>query len=270
MEVINPNDAGAESVLPAVRKNRAPKVATPAPLTPMDMIAMAVQRGSSVEELGKLWEIAEKVRKQQAEQAFVTAMTRFKQNAPTIEKTRKAKVDSRKGPDAGFAYKYANLADVCNAVIKALADVGISHDWTQTKKGTQVIVTCTITHELGHSKSTELEAGLDDTGGKNNLQALGSTISYLERYSLLGVCGLAVDDEQDDDGASAGQLGAHPAAAPVSQLLFNARASAAQGRDAFALFWKDCTPGQRGELRNDIPDLEQRVANVEAAKKGGK
>lgn len=269
MEVINPNDAGAESALPAARKRTAKPPAV-AILTPMDMLGLAVQRGASVDELDKLWEIAEKVRKQQAQQAFVTAMTRFKQNAPTIEKTRKAKVDSRKGPDAGYAYKYANLADVCNAVIKALSDVGISHDWTHCKKGPQIAVTCTLTHELGHSKSTELEAGLDDTGGKNNLQGLGSTVSYLERYTLLGVCGLAVDDEMDNDGAGAGQHDDAPADKPASQLLTNARQSADKGRDAFAEFWKECTPAQRGELRTEIPNLEDRVAKFEAARKGGK
>ena len=60
------------------------------------------------------------------------------------------------------------------------------------------MVTCKITHELGHSEETSLSAPADSSGSKNAIQAIGSTITYLQRYTLLALTGLATH-EQDDD-----------------------------------------------------------------------
>lgn len=245
-----------------------------ATMTPMDMLAIAVERGASVEELNKLWEIAEKVRQQQAQQAFVSAMTRFKENPPTIQKTREADVKSRREGAASFAYKYANLADVCNGIIEHLAAVGISHDWTTRQADGQVAVTCTLTHEQGHGKSTTLAAGLDMSGNKNNLQGLGSAVSYLERYTLLAVCGLALDDQQDDDGAAGitpGERQELQAAArelregAVSPLLQRAQAAADKGHTSFGAFWRGITEQERRTLADVLPGLQQRASSAKVS-----
>jgi hypothetical protein len=47
-----------------------------------------------------------------------------------------------------------------------------------------------------------LTSGPDTSGSKNPIQALGSAVSYLQRYTLLSLAGLATED-QDDDGATA-------------------------------------------------------------------
>ena len=64
-------------------------------------------------------------------------------------------------------------------------------------------VTCVLSHILGHSERVTLQASPDQSGGKNNIQAVGSTVTYLERYTLLAVTGLATA-EQDDDGGYVG------------------------------------------------------------------
>ena len=51
--------------------------------------------------------------------------------------------------------------------------------------------------------SSPQEAPLDTSGGKNNIQAMGSAVSYLERYTLLAITGLSTK-EMDDDGRGAG------------------------------------------------------------------
>ncbi len=40
----------------------------------------------------------------------------------------------------------------------------------------------------------------DNSGGKNSIQAIGSAVTYLQRYTLLLLCGLAAHEH--DDGAS--------------------------------------------------------------------
>lgn len=62
-------------------------------------------------------------------------------------------------------------------------------------------VTCVLTHSRGHSERVWLQAARDDSGNKNSIQAVGSTVTYLQRYTLLAATGMAVQDQRDDDGA---------------------------------------------------------------------
>jgi hypothetical protein len=82
----------------------------------------------------------------------------------------------------------------------ALSEQGLSSAWETVQDEKGIAVTCKITHILGHSEKTTLKAGGDDSGGKNKIQAIGSTVTYLSRYTLLSLVGLATA-EMDDDGA---------------------------------------------------------------------
>jgi hypothetical protein len=60
---------------------------------------------------------------------------------------------------------------------------------------------------MGHSEEgAVLEGAPDTSGSKNSIQAVGSTVSYLERYTLLAATGLAAKD-QDDDGRGGAPAG---------------------------------------------------------------
>jgi hypothetical protein len=259
---------------------------------PMRLLEIAVNRGASVEELEKLMALAERHDANVAKKAYVEAMAKFKQNPPRIEKNRTADITSRRDDAASYAYKYANLADVCDKIVAGLAQVGISHRWKTQQDGGQVAVTCILTHEMGHSESTMLSAGLDQSGKKNSLQALGSTVSYLNRYTLLAATGLAVDDGADDDGAgvapedrkelqreAAGMRNSRrpnpqdvaesrkPAARakPVDpQLLADAQAAADQGRNAFDVFWKSINGEKRTALGAHLEDFATRCDRADA------
>lgn len=66
----------------------------------------------------------------------------------------------------------------------------------------KVSVTCIISHRDGHSEENTLSASVDTSGNKNHLQAIGSAVTYLQRYSLKAALGLSVAD--DDDAQAAG------------------------------------------------------------------
>jgi len=99
-------------------------------------------------------------------------------------------------------YNHASLANVTEKINEALRKCGLSASW-QTKQNGGILVTCKITHIQGHSEETTLSAPSDTSGSKNAIQAIGSTITYLERYTLLALTGLATYD-QDDDGRASG------------------------------------------------------------------
>jgi len=165
--------------------------------TPSDFLSMAVQRGASIEELKMLMDLKERYDAAEAKKAYVAAMSDFKRNAPRIGKD--AHVEH-----SGISYNHATLGNICNIVIPALADYGISHNWSQEQPGNGMIrVTCTLTHSLGHSEANTMEAPPDNTGKKNAIQSLSSTVTYLQRYTFLAACGLSTS-EIDDDGRGAG------------------------------------------------------------------
>jgi hypothetical protein len=83
-----------------------------------------------------------------------------------------------------------------------LSQCGLSHQWKTRQDGDNITVECSVTHKLGHSEETSLTAGPDKTGNKNSIQAIASTIAYLERYTLYAILGLA-SREMDDDAQGA-------------------------------------------------------------------
>jgi hypothetical protein len=162
---------------------------------PLAMVADAVQRGTDPATIKALMDLAERYEANEARKAFVAALTEFKNNPPEIFKTKNVSFGGGKA-----AYKHATLADVSSIIGAALARVGISHRWeTEQLDGGQIRVTCTLTHALGHSERTPLQASPDSSGSKNSIQAVGSTVTYLQRYTLLSATGMAVSDGTDDD-----------------------------------------------------------------------
>lgn len=172
----------------------------PVPIGPNAVIMMAMQKNLSPELIEKMMALQERYEANEARKAYHEAMAAFKASPPEIEKDKKVGYTPLNKPEV--KYSHASLANVTGKINAALSKHGLSAAWKteQTEKG--ITVTCTITHRLGHSESTSLTSGPDTTGSKNAIQAVGSTITYLERYTLLALTGLATHD-MDDDGTGA-------------------------------------------------------------------
>ncbi|PLY41677.1 single-stranded DNA-binding protein [Janthinobacterium sp. ROICE36] len=165
---------------------------------PADLLRYALDSGADLDRLEKLMELQERDNANKARMAFVAAMAEFKKNAPTIFKDKNVS-------HSGISYDHATLGGICEVVIESLARHGISHDWdTKQPESGMIVVSCSLTHVLGHSKSTTMEAPPDNSGKKNGIQQIASTVTYLQRYTLLGACGLATKD-MDDDGRGGAQ-----------------------------------------------------------------
>lgn len=161
------------------------------------LVALAIQQNAPVEVLERLVALQERHEADEARKAFHAAMSAFKANPPRIHKDHLVDFTSSKGRTT---YRHATLANVVEKISAALSEHGLSATWKTDQDGQGCVsVTCTITHRLGHSESTSLKAPYDETGNKNSIQAVGSAVTYLQRYTLLALTGLATH-EQDDDG----------------------------------------------------------------------
>jgi hypothetical protein len=163
---------------------------------PLAAAMQALQNGMTMEQIQGLQVFMGMQRDWEADEArksYVADMAEFKRNPPEIYKTKQVAF-------AGTVYSHATLGDVSKAVEEPLARHGFSHSW-ETKQANGIItVTCKITHRLGHSESTTMEAAPDNSGKKNAIQQVASSITYMQRYTLLAACGLATMDLPDDDG----------------------------------------------------------------------
>lgn len=162
--------------------------------SPQNLIEMAIKSGANLDQLEKLLILKERYEQNEARKAYFHAITRFKENPPKIEKDREIKYSTPKG---NVGYKHATLSNIVDKVTVELSKYGLSISW-EVKQDKNITVTCKVTHELGHSESTSISAESDTSGAKNSIQAIASTISYLQRYSCLSILGLAPSDVDTD------------------------------------------------------------------------
>lgn len=163
--------------------------------TPVELLRLAVSQNAPIDQLTKLMDLHERWERREAKRAYDAAMKAFKAEGVRITKNSRVNFTTPKGTTD---YKHATLDHVCDAVIGALSKHGISHRWKVSQAGEWITVTCILTHELGHAEETSLQGCPDNTGSKNSIQAVGSTVTYLQRYTLLAATGLATSDSDDD------------------------------------------------------------------------
>ena len=171
------------------------------PITPMMLISKGMEQGTAIEDMAKLFDLQLRYEDNEAKKAYHKAVSAFKSESITIIKDKHVSFPTSKGKTE---YDHARLGQIVKTVVPFLAKHKLSHRWNFDQPEGKVQVTCVLSHELGYSESATLTAAKDESGGKNAIQAMSSSVSYLERYTFLGVTGLAAED-QDDDGSGAEQ-----------------------------------------------------------------
>jgi hypothetical protein len=170
-------------------------------ITPMAMIGQAVANGASIETMAQLMGLQERWEANQARKAFDAALAAAKAEIPVILKNRL--VDFPTNGGGRTTYRHEDLGEIARTVDPILAKHGLSYRFQTTSEvNLPISVTCVVSHRDGHSEKNTLSGPRDDSGKKNALQQMGSTISYLQRYTLKAALGLAA--AADDDGRASG------------------------------------------------------------------
>lgn len=154
-----------------------------------------------MDQLDKLLDLQMRWDAEQQRKAYVAAMAAFKAEPIVIEKRKLVEFETREGDTT--SYRHATLADVVDAVVAGMGKHGLSHRWDVNQEGGKVEVACIVTHRDGHSESVTMAAAPDNSGKKNAIQQVASTVTYLQRYTLMSACGVAAADI-DDDGRAGG------------------------------------------------------------------
>jgi len=114
------------------------------------------------------------------------ALAKFQSQVPNVKKD---------GTNPFFKSKYATLENVIDTVRKPLAANGLS--FSQFPSGENELSTILI-----HSSGEFISATAKMTPKDNTPQGQGSAITYLRRYSLSAILGIATEDDDDGNAAS--------------------------------------------------------------------
>ena len=122
-----------------------------------------------------------------------TALSAFQGAIPNIGRNRSVSVATKKG--GAYRFRYATLDEIRAAIRQPLADNGLSvvHVPGPDENGRLSLETRVI-HCSGEWFGCVVPIKVEGDG----LQALGSALTYLQRYSLCSLLGITADE--DDDG----------------------------------------------------------------------
>jgi len=250
---------------------------------PHRLLELAIERGMPVETVASLLQMAERFEQMQererarrAESAYIRAISDLKAQVVTVVKTKRVNYPTkdRDGRASGSVdFKHAELSDIMEAIAPAAARVGLTWNFPKVEQGSDwVSVTCRLRHVDGHFEDLTMGGPVDNSGKKNALQAIQSSVTYLSRYTLKTLLGIS-EKGDDDDGAGAAppRDDAASVAAPQmddAAILKNieaGNAAAARGLKSLTAWWSALTEAQRKELTPHFGGMKKAAAAVKAA-----
>lgn len=168
--------------------------------TTMDLVQEAVMGGAGLDIIERLVVLHNDQEARQARRAFDAAVSDAKKEIPVIKKNKHVGFKSKDPGKGSTDYDHEDLAEIARTIDPILGRHGLSYRF-RAKQGEKITITCILSHRDGHFEENELSAGADASGNKNSIQAIGSTATFLSRYTLRLALGLAAS--KDDDGAKA-------------------------------------------------------------------
>lgn len=132
----------------------------------------------------------------EAKKAYTRAMVALKRDLPAVL-ARDREVDFTGKSGQRTHYRHTSLAAAMDAVTGPLTAHGFSVSWSPSTTDCAVSVSCRLTHSEGHSETCALSAPPDAGGLKSAPQAIASTVTLLQRYTLLSLLGIATADHRD-------------------------------------------------------------------------
>jgi hypothetical protein len=158
-----------------------------------------------VEKLERILAMQERLLAKEAEQQFNGAKARIKKNLADVRivKNRAVLYNIVKDhPEKGQAeaFKYAPLEEIHKHLAPLLTDEDMDLSYSdEPQPDGRISCRGRLKHlPSGHYEDSFMAGPMDTTGGKSNIQAVGSTNSYLRRYIACNIFNIVVVGDDDD------------------------------------------------------------------------
>lgn len=129
-----------------------------------------------------------------AEVAFNAALAAMQPELPAA---------AHRGLNTNTQKSYAKWEDIHAAITPVLAAHGFALSF-KVDTSDKITVTAILRHREGHSDHTTITLPVDKGAGRNEVQSVGSSVSYGKRYAAGALLNFRTSD--DDDGAATGSI----------------------------------------------------------------
>lgn len=126
------------------------------------------------------------------QERLAAALVAARKDMKPVPLSATAKIKSPKGAGSSYAFKFAPLPKIIELVSPVLAKHGLMLSTVPVKGCLRIV----LTHDGGGTMSFE---GPEMPPPGNDLQAWGKACTYLRRYCVMGLLGLAADEDADGD-----------------------------------------------------------------------
>jgi hypothetical protein len=179
----------------------------PAPTSMLAVISQAVMDPRcDVEKMKALLDMQERIETRDSQKAFTVAFNALQAELPIIN--RDGKIDhsaegtsgTTKSGRKALQTKYATYPNLNRVVGPLLKKHGFTFSSAmEPEPSGAMVVTSTLEHVGGHSRTTHFRVTADATGGKNNQQGWGSSQQYGMRYNMIALLNIVTEAKEDAD-----------------------------------------------------------------------
>lgn len=219
---------------------------------------LATNPNVDVEKFERLLAMQERMDAKAAEIAYNQAFAKMQPQLPRIKKN--GSIDLGKGKPLSFA----RYEDIDFAIRPILTQEGFTLSFTSEPTAMGVLMTATLAHSQGHSRTSKMQLPPDAGPGRNALQAIGSSHSYGKRYLTAGLLNLVMESG-DDDGHTAFGFITEQQADSILDLLAACGAEAKPELKSKFLSWlkaKAVSEIRKADYQRAVSFLEQKARGV--------
>lgn len=231
------------------------------------IIQLAIERGTTPEQLEKLLALQERAMALRAEQQFNTAFAAFKAECPPVPRRTPNNFFTKVNRDGvKVPTMYASLEDIAATVSGPLSRHGLSYRWGDaTIEGGILSIPCIISHVGGHSSSAIGRMPLENNAGCSPQQKYAIAETYAMRRSQARALGLSTCDEDNDGNAPPAEPAASIDASQAANLkaaLEEVKANIPKFLDAFQIKRLEDLPAARAKEAFDAIERKRRGAKA--------
>jgi hypothetical protein len=144
--------------------------------------------------------------------ALALALSKAQAAFQPLKRDGKAEIIMKSG--GKYGYSYATLAACFETTRKALADNELAITQVLESRVEGLVLITRLIHSAGGEVASTMRIPIDEDA-KNFIQGLGSSITYIRRYTYCALLGIVADE--DDDGAVGGGQESKPK--PVAKAI---------------------------------------------------
>lgn len=230
--------------------------------SPNGLLSQAIALNANIDTIERMVALQREWQKEENKKAYLKAFTDFQSEMPPLKKNKKVKYDTKDGNKVD--YSYSELDYIRKQIQPLLKKHGFSFRFEFEDIDGQFLCKCISSHINGHSESSTMKAGRDTSGKKNDIQSIGSTRSYLERYCLVAVYGLTSADEDNDGKTSSKTEKKELIPAPTEKIDWIPLIKKCQTKKELSGIYQRMTEEEKTEHKDLMKEIQN---NINASKK---